>query len=267
MTFDAGETEEAFTFSATQDAFDEDGGGVRLSFGSSLPTGVIAETPSQTTVQIIDDDTAGVTVDPTMLRIAEHATSSYAMVLDSQPAHEVTVTINSPAGTEIVTVQPRLTFTTEDWDEMQSVTVIANPDRDTSDDYGMITHTVDSLDDDYDRVTPSGVAVTVIDDDVPDVAVSFEEGTYSVDEGGTTTIKITLSADPERTVTIPITKTAQGGVTSADYTGVPASVTFDSGETQHRFTFTAVQDSVDDDGESVALNFGILPEAIIPEKQ
>ena len=140
VTFDAGEAEEAFTFSATQDAFDEDGGGVRLSFGSSLPTGVIAATPSQTTVQIIDDDTARVTVDPTMLRIAEHATSSYAMVLDSQPAHEVTVTINSPVGTEIVTVQPRLTFTTEDWDEMQSVTVIANPDRDTSDDYGDHTH-------------------------------------------------------------------------------------------------------------------------------
>ena len=262
VTFDAGEAEEAFTFSATQDAFDEDGGGVRLSFGSSLPTGVIAATPSQTTVQIIDDDTARVTVDPTMLRIAEHATSSYAMVLDSQPAHEVTVTINSPVGTEIVTVQPRLTFTTEDWDEMQSVTVIANPDRDTSDDYGVITHTVDSLDDDYDRVTPSGVAVTVIGDDVPDVAVSFEEGTYSVDEGTTTTIKITLSADPERTVTVPITATDQGGATSADYSDVPGSVTFQAGDMEKSFTFTAIQDSIDDDGESVRLTFGALPSQV-----
>ena len=86
-----------------------------------------------------------------MLRIAEHATSSYTMVLDSQPTHEVTVTINSPTGTEIVTVQPRLTFTTEDWDKEQSVTVIANPDRDTSDDYGVITHTVDSLQQDRPR--------------------------------------------------------------------------------------------------------------------
>ena len=262
VTFDAGETEETFTFSATDDAMDDDGEGVRLSIGSSLPTGVTAATPTQTTVHIIDDDTAGVTVDPTMLRIAEHATSSYTMVLDSQPTHEVTVTINSPAGTEILTLRPRLTFTTDNWDIEQSVTVIANPDRDTTDDNGVITHTVDTLDDDYDRVTPSSVAVTVIDDDVPDVAVSFQEGTYSVDEGTTTTIKITLSADAERTVTIPITATDQGGATSADYSDVPDSVTFQAGDMEKSFTFTAIQDSIDDDGESVRLTFGELPSQV-----
>ena len=262
MTFDAGETEETFTFSATNDAMDDDGERVRLSFGSSPPTGVTTAIPTQTTVHIIDDDTAGVTVNPTMLDIAEHATSSYTMVLDSQPTHEVTVTINSPAGTEILTLQPRLRFTTDNWDIEQSVTVIANPDRDTADDNGVITHSFDSLDDDYDRVTPSGVVVTVIDDDVPDVAVSFEEGTYSVAEGGTTTIKITLSADPERTVTIPITETEQGGATSADYSDVPSSLTFHPGETEKSFTFVAVQDSVDDDNELVKLTFGELPSQV-----
>ena len=104
--------------------------------------------------------------------------------------------------------------------------------------------------------------VTISDDDVPGVTVSFEQATYAVAEGGTTTIVITLSPDPERTVNIPITATEQGSATNADYSGVPASVTFDSGETQRSFTFTAIQDSVDDDGESVALNFGALPEAI-----
>ena len=46
---------------------------------------------------------------------------------------------------------------------------------------------------------------------------------------------VTLSADPERTVTIPITKTNQGGATSADYSGVPATVTFNAGETSKTF--------------------------------
>ena len=67
---------------------------------------------------------------------------------------------------------------------------------------------------------------------------------------------VTLSADPERTVEVPITTTNQGGATSADYSGVPASVTFDAGDTSKTFDFAATQDTEDDDGESVKLAFG-----------
>ena len=47
-----------------------------------------------------------------------------------------------------------------------------------------------------------------------------------------------------------MTKTDQGGASSADYSGVPASVVFNSGDTSKTFTFTATSDTVDDDGES-----------------
>ncbi len=71
---------------------------------------------------------------------------------------------------------------------------------------------------------------------------------------------VILSADPERTVAIPVVVAAnQGGATSADYSGLPASVTFSSGETSKSFTFMATQDTEDDDGESVKLGFGTLP--------
>ena len=67
---------------------------------------------------------------------------------------------------------------------------------------------------------------------------------------------VTLSADPERTVVIPITHTPQNGADSpADYT-VPPSVTFNTGQMSQTITFTAAQDEVDDDGESVLLGFG-----------
>ena len=64
-------------------------------------------------------------------------------------------------------------------------------------------------------------------------------------------VTVTLSADPERTVVVPLTKSNQGGASDADYSGVPDSVSFNSGETSKSFTFTAAQDTVDDDGESV----------------
>ena len=38
------------------------------------------------------------------------------------------------------------------------------------------------------------------------------------------TVTVTLNADPERPVVIPLTATPQGGATSADYSGVPATV-------------------------------------------
>ena len=97
---------------------------------------------------------------------------------------------------------------------------------------------------------------------MPAVTVSFEQGTYTVAEGSSVTVKVKLDVDPERTVTIPITKADQGGVTAADYSGVPENVTFNSGDTEVMFTFSATQDSDNDDGESVKLGFEALPTGV-----
>ena len=86
--------------------------------------------------------------------------------------------------------------------------------------------------------------------------MSFEQSSYRVDEGSLVTVKVTLNANPERTVTIPITTTDQDGASSADYSGVPASVTFNADDTEVDINFTASSDSDNDDGESVKLSFG-----------
>ena len=56
VTFDAGDTSKTFDFAATADTEDDDGESVLLGFGSSLPAGVSAGSPSETTVSITDDD-------------------------------------------------------------------------------------------------------------------------------------------------------------------------------------------------------------------
>ena len=53
-----------------------------------------------------------------------------------------------------------------------------------------------------------------------------------------------LSEDPERTITVPITKINQVGATSADYSGVPENITFNSGDTEKTITFQATHDTV-----------------------
>ena len=81
--------------------------------------------------------------------------------------------------------------------------------------------------------------------------VSFGQPAYEVAEGAGQPVTVNLSADPERTVVIPLTATNQDGASDADYS-VPATVTFDSGETAKTITFAATQDDIDDDGETVA---------------
>ena len=104
--------------------------------------------------------------------------------------------------------------------------------------------------------------VIIDDDDNPHVTVEFTQDEYTVVEGSNVGVRVRLSADPERTVSIPITATNQDGATSADYT-VPASVGFDAGETEKTFTFAATDDDEEDFGESVKLSFGTtLPDRI-----
>ncbi len=100
---------------------------------------------------------------------------------------------------------------------------------------------------------------TIRDDDDPEVEASFGALRYEAPEGGSVTVTVRLSADPERLVTIPLLRTPVGGIAEHDYSGVPESIAFGSGQTAREFTFTATDDAADDDGEAVVLSFGSLP--------
>ena len=264
ITFNSGDTEKSFTFSATQDSVDDDGESVKLTFGS-LPTLVSRGTTNETVVSITDDDGAGVTVNPTSLLIDEGNSATYTVVLDTQPTHTVTVTVNDPADNTDVTAEPAsLDFTTTDWSTAQTVTVSAAQDDDSDNETATVTHTVTSTDPNYSGISASSVTVSVTDDEAPGVRVSFGQAAYTVAEGADTAVTVKLSADPEQTVTILITQARQGGATATDYSGVPASVVFNSGQTERSFTVTAVDDEVDDDGEMVELGFRALPTGFIP---
>ena len=99
-------------------------------------------------------------------------------------------------------------------------------------------------------------------DEDPEVEVSFGSLSYEVPEGGTVEITVVLSGDPERDVSIPLVRTHGGGASEADYSGVPASITFSSSVTARTFELAATDDSEEDFGESVVLGFGVLPAGV-----
>ena len=279
VTFDSGDTSESFTFTAETDTVDDDGESVQLSFGASLPDGVSAVTPATSTVTITDDDVPSVTVSfgSAAYTVAESDDSDTTNVTENTV--EVTLTLSAdPERTVVIPIEKaNQGATTADYsgvpqnvtfdsgDTSESFTFTAETDTVVDDGESVKLSFGATLPDGVSSRTPATSTVTITDDDVPSVTVSFGSDAYTVAESddsdtpdvteNTVEVTLTLSADPERTVVIPIEKANQGA-TTADYTGVPQNVTFDSGDTSKSFTFTAAHDTVDDDGESVKLSFG-----------
>ena len=111
--------------------------------------------------------------------------------------------------------------------------------------------------------TPAETTVSITDDDVPSVEVSFEQNSYTVAEGSTVTVKVRLSAEPERTVDITLVPANQGDTSDADYSLSATSLTFGPADTWRRPSpSTATDDAEDDDGESVKLTFVNLPAGV-----
>ena len=135
----------------------------------------------------------------------------------------------------------------------------------------------DDVDDDGDSVLlgfgtplPDGVSagatatstVSITDDDVPPVQVFFEPDAYTVAEDSAVPVTVRLDVAPERLVSVPITAANQGDTTTADYSLSATIVVFAGDETEQSFRFGADDDTVDDDGESVVLGFGELPDRV-----
>ena len=208
------------------------------------------------TVSVDDDDSSGLVLSRSPVPVDEGDSATFTVKLGTQPTADVTVTAASRDTSAVsVTGGASLTFTTGDWSTAQTVTVFGVQDNDAADETTVVD--LQAAGGGYSSHS-AGVTVNVTDDDGPAVTVSFEQATYSVAEGASESIKLTLSADPERTVTVPILKANQNGASAGDYS-VPAQVVFNSGDTEKTIAFEAVDDTVDDDGESVQLSLGTLP--------
>ncbi len=90
-----------------------------------------------------------------------------------------------------------------------------------------------------------------------DPAFTFGSRSYTATEGGTAaTVEVRLPEAPSSTLTIPIEVKSRVGATAADHSTVPSTLTFTTSDTAKTFTVTAVDDTDDDDGESITIGFG-----------
>ena len=261
LTFNDGETEKSFTITAVNDTGDDDGESILLGFGN-VPPGVTRGTG--VTVTIEDDDVPDVVVsfEKAAYAVDEDGSVTVKVKLDRDPERQVVIPITRSnrggASTQDYSGVPaRVTFESDETE--QDIRFSATHDTLNDDDESVVIGFGSSLPLQV-MVTggmTSSTTVTIVDDDAPNVTVNFEQTSYDVAEALTVEVEVTLSGDPERSVTIPITATGQDGATSNDYAINPPSLTFESGgEMRKLLTFSATDDGVDDDGESVKLVFG-----------
>ena len=82
-------------------------------------------------VTVTDDDSAGIVLTPTTLRVTEGGSTTYTVELSTQPSGQVTVTVGGASGTDLSVVNGgSLTFTASTWNTAQTVEVRAGQDDD-----------------------------------------------------------------------------------------------------------------------------------------
>ena len=166
--------------------------------------------PSDVTLTLTDDDTAGVTLSRTALDVVEGgAGRTYTAVLDTKPTSSVNIAL-AVVGDSDVSVSPSsLVFDERTWRTRQTVTVSAAADADWTAGTATISHTASSSDAAYNAVTISDVTATE-KDTTYGLVVSPER--VEVPEGGTVDYTVALKARPTRSVTVRLSRSGDSDV-------------------------------------------------------
>ena len=195
--------------------------------------------------------------------VAEGAAAvGVGLLLSAAPESDVTITI---------VVLPQSTAGAEDYSGVPNGITFAAGETYT---YFWVHPVADTVEEEDEQVwfglgpLPDGVSagsnnqtyVTIFDA----AHVSFDSSSYSATEGGDdAVVTVRLNKPLPNGETIPLTAEGGSGATSDDWSGVPDELYFAAGETEKTFTVTAVDDTVEDDGEMVTLGFGTLSDRLI----
>jgi hypothetical protein len=212
--------------------------------------------PADVEVTNIDDDIAGVVVDPTggLVTSEPGGTATFTVALSSEPVADVTIPLASGDLSEATVEPASLVFGASNWRDPQIVTIRGADDlvADGPVAYTVVVAPASSADPLYDGRDGADVAATNSDDDSAGIAVSPTSGIQTTEAGGTATFTVRLTSQPTADVTVPLTTS---DLTEAFVS--PASVTFTADDWGERtVVVTGLDDDVDDDDVPFAVITG-----------
>ena len=199
ITITAGNTTGTATLTAVDDDLDESNETKAISI-STVVNGTENGT-QQVSLTVVDNDTHGITISESgdSTHVNEGVgQDSFSVVADSEPTDDIVITL-SLANDEVSLGSTELTFTSENWDTPQTVTVTAVDDAfsEESPHAEVISFSIASDDSQYNAVTLDDIDVNVYDDDSPGMILVESANNTTVSESGTTdTFTVVLNTAP-----------------------------------------------------------------------
>jgi hypothetical protein len=258
------DTPQTVTVTATDDDIDENITEIySVSYTATSVDTNYDELEGEISVTVNDDDTADISRAVTGIlgiNVEETAETSdtVTFVLDSEPTADVEIAFTVDDAQFSVDTES-LTFTAENWDTEQTVTITAiddNIDETSSETYTAdLAYAASSVDSNYDEISET-LTVTITDNDTSNITISQTDDTTEVTEGGATdTITIVLDTEPTADVEIAVSVDEQATVDSET-----ASFTNLNWDTPQTITISAVDDTTYETEQSATITFAATSE-------
>ncbi|MEG4142117.1 DUF4347 domain-containing protein [Microcoleus sp. Pol7_B1] len=210
--------------------------------------------PDDVTVTNSDDDTPGITINPTAgLITGEDGTkANFSVVLNTQPIADVTIGLNTDNVAEGTVSTNSLTFTPANWNIPQPVTVtgVEDSSADGDIDYKIVTAAAVSTDVNYNNRDVADVSITNKDNDTAGISITPTQ-TTATEGGANGSYEIELMSQPIAPVTITLTTGEQIQAIA------PVTFTADNWNVAQTVTVQAVDDTIVEGGHSANLTHSV----------
>jgi hypothetical protein len=196
------DTPQTVSVTGVDDSLDDGDVGYTIitSAATSADTDYSGEDAADVSVTNTDDDTAGISVNPTsgLVTTEGGSTATFSVVLTSEPTDEVTIDLSSSDDTEGTVSPGTVIFSSADWAVERIVTVTGADDfvQDGDIAYQVQTSAATSADTNYSGMDAADVSVTNTDDDTAGVTVSPTAGLLTTEAGGAATSQSSSRASP-----------------------------------------------------------------------
>ena len=192
-------------------------------------------TEDSVAVTIIDDETLSLIAIPDSIFVNEGEENIFSIILSERPLGDVTV--NTGSDPELTLAPAELDFPQDEWNLLQSVTVVANHDGGGGPIEEVKTLTLVAEDGGYDGVQ-GDVTVTVLDDDLG-LEVPTE---ITVIEGTTVFVEVALSHTPSAPVTVDLLRIFPQSADESELILEEEPLTFTTEQVPQTIAITAVGD-------------------------
>ncbi len=228
---------------------------INLATATSMDTDYDGLTPGNVTVTNTDNDDAGFIISPTLGDTAEDGTStSFTVALSSAPTASVTIGVTSSDVSENTVSPPTITFDSNNWNTAQTLTVTGVDDAidDGNQTSTILLAAATSTDAGYSGRKPADVTVTNTDDDgPPSVTLSIDNATLA-EANGMATLTATLTGISAQNIIVNLSYS--GTSNRGDDYSASNSISIPAGNTTGTALINALQDSLDEDNESIVVD-------------